>query len=176
MDCEIANEDKSSSYEDYIDHSINEDENTDTIDTNEFHSILHQPSPHNVPNINNQNDVSNENHQNQVEEAESFTLDNDNLSNIFQNTEEEIIFEPEVNQNNITNEMYQEYFKENTQSLEDEIDEGKIQSLVDKEKHQHETNINNEIDEDVEESNLEEEQNATTYVENTNPRRTVRTR
>ena len=60
-----------------------------------MHEILHQPSPHNIPNINNQKEISNENHQNQVEEAESFTIDNDNLSDIFQNTEEEIIFEPD---------------------------------------------------------------------------------
>ena len=120
--------------------------------------------------IYNQKVISNEIHQNQAEKPESFTPDDDNLSEIFQNTEEEIIFEPEVNQNNNTNEMYQEYFKENTQSLEDEIDEGKIQFLAEEEKHQHETNINNEIDEDeLVESNLEEEWHGVTNVENTNP-------
>ena len=97
MDYEIENENELNNDEEYND---NKDENT-----NEIYEILHQPSPHNIPNINNQKKVSNEIHQNQVEEAESFTLGNDNLSEIFQNTEEE------GNQNNNTSEMYQEYFK-----------------------------------------------------------------
>ena len=77
------------------------------------------------------------------------------MSSIFQNTEEEIIFEPEVSQNNNTNKIYQE----------DEIDEDEIQSLVEEENRQDQANMNNEIDEDEQEKlNLEEEQNEMTTV------------
>ena len=82
----------------YNNHNINEDNHIDTVDTNELHDILHQPSSHNIPNIKNQKEISNENHQNQVEEAESFTIDDDNLSGIYQNTEEEIIFGPDADE------------------------------------------------------------------------------
>ena len=94
MDHEIDHQDYNSN-EEYNNHNIDEDNQKDTVDTNELYEILHQPSPQNIPNINYQNQISNENHQNQVDKAESFTIDEDNLSDIFQYIEEELIFEPD---------------------------------------------------------------------------------
>ena len=50
------------SNEEYNNHNINKDNHIDTVDTNELHEILHQPSIHNIPNINNQKEISKENH------------------------------------------------------------------------------------------------------------------
>ena len=93
-------------------NSYNQNENNDQnkgeeMDTNDIHEILHDPHKLHIPNTNHKPSIQKEENQIETENSnESIDDEQHNISDLFENTEEEIIFnddeidEDELDENN----------------------------------------------------------------------------